>query len=71
VVPLILFSRSARKLRLATVGLLQYIAPTAQLCVAVWLVGEVIGDRWPALILIGLAVLLYSFDSIRAHRNRS
>ena len=70
VVPLVLFSRSARKLRLATVGLLQYIAPSAQLCVAVWLVGEVIGDRWPALTLIGLAVLLYSFDSIRAHRNR-
>ncbi len=70
VIPLVLFSRSARKIRLATVGLLQYIAPTAQLFVAVLLVGEVIGDRWPALTLIGLAVLLYSFDSIRAHRNR-
>ncbi|MDE0960497.1 MAG: EamA family transporter RarD [Planctomycetota bacterium] len=69
VVPLVLFSRSARKLRLATVGLLQYIAPSAQLFLAVWLVGEVIGDRWPALIMIGIAVLLYSVDSIRAHRN--
>ncbi|MGE4615361.1 MAG: EamA family transporter RarD, partial [Planctomycetota bacterium] len=59
------------KIRLATVGLLQYIAPTAQLFVAVLLVGEEIGHRWPALTLIGLAVLLYSFDSFRAHRNRS
>lgn len=66
VIPLVLFSRSARKIRLATVGLLQYIAPTAQLFVAVLLVGEEIGNRWPALVLIGVAVLIYSVDSIRA-----
>ncbi|MGE4618796.1 MAG: EamA family transporter RarD [Planctomycetota bacterium] len=68
VVPLVLFSRSARKIRLSTVGLLQYIAPTAQLLVAVWLVGEEIGQRWPALSLIGLAIFLYSFDSIQSRK---
>lgn len=69
VIPLVLFSRSVRKIRLATVGLLQYIAPTAQLFVAVLLVGEEIGHRWPALILIGVAVLIYSVDSIRARKH--
>ncbi len=69
VIPLVLFSRSARKIRLATVGLLQYIAPTAQLFVAVLLIGEEIGNRWPALILIGVAVLIYSVDSLRARKH--
>ncbi len=71
VIPLMLFSRSARKIRLSTVGLLQYIAPTTQILVALLLVGEEIGNRWPALTLIGVAVTIYSVDSIRAQRGRT
>lgn len=71
VIPLMLFARSARKVRLSTVGFLQYLAPTTQICVAVWIVGEEIGNRWVSLSLIGAAVLLYSADSIRAQNKRT
>ncbi len=71
VIPLTLFARSARKVRLSTVGLLQYLAPTTQVCVAVWIVGEEIGDRWITLCLIAVAVLIYSADSLRAQEKRT
>ena len=41
VVPLVLFAYGARRLRLATVGLAQYIAPTVHFLVAVMFYGEV------------------------------
>ena len=69
VVPLWLFSRAARKLRLTTVGLMQYLAPTAQLMVAIFYIGEEVGTKWIALSLIALAISIYSIDSIRASRS--
>jgi chloramphenicol-sensitive protein RarD len=70
-VPLILFAFGARRLRLSTLGLLQYIAPTGQM-----LLGLSFGEQFtPAhavtfgLIWSGLA--LYSFTTLRAeHRAR-
>ena len=38
--PLILFSYAARRIRLATLGLVQYINPTLQFTVAVAVFGE-------------------------------
>jgi len=38
--PLLLFAAGARRLPLATVGLLQYISPTIQLALAVWIFRE-------------------------------
>ena len=38
--PLILFAQAARRLRLASVGLFQYIVPTAQMLLAVFAFGE-------------------------------
>lgn len=68
IVPLVCFAGAARRLRLATVGLLQYIAPTGQLLLAVLLFGEPFGaDRIAAFVLIWLAVICYSLDSLRAH----
>jgi len=68
IVPLVCFAGAARRLRLATVGLLQYIAPTGQLLLAVLLFGEPFGaDRIAAFVLIWLAVICYSMDSLRAH----
>lgn len=66
VVPLLLFATGARRLRLGTIGLLQYITPTLQFLSAVFLLGEPF-TRADAItfacIWAGLAV--YSADALR------
>ena len=70
VIPLLLFTGGARRLRLSTIGLLQYIAPTGQILLAVFAFGESFGpERVIAFTLIWIAVILYSVDSIRAARS--
>ena len=70
IVPLLLFTGGARRLRLATIGLLQYIAPTGQLLLAVFAYGEEFDTgRLTAFILIWIAVLTYSADSFLASRS--
>ncbi len=69
IVPLVLFSGCVRRLRLATVGVLQYISPTGQLLLAVFAFGEPFGpERGIAFALIWAAVLIYSINSIRRTR---
>jgi chloramphenicol-sensitive protein RarD len=67
--PLILFAAGARRLPLATVGLLQYLSPTIQLALGVWVFHEPF-DRARLLgfgfIWAGLA--LYSADGWRRSR---
>lgn len=62
--PLILFATAAQSLRFSSVGLLQYLNPTLQMIVAVWVFGEVM-TVWHAvglgLIWVGLAI--YSRDA--------
>ena len=66
IIPLVLFAGCAMRLRLATVGLLQYIAPTGQLLMAVFLFDEAFGvDQMIAFAFIWAAVITYSTDSIR------
>lgn len=72
VVPLVLFGYAARRLRLGTLGLIQYIAPTGHLLLAVYLYGEpfTAADSITfACIWIGLG--LYSVDLWRAQRPQS
>ncbi|MEM6454608.1 MAG: EamA family transporter RarD [Acidobacteriota bacterium] len=68
-IPLSLFLAGVRRLRLATVGLLQYIAPTLQLLLAVFAFGEAF-TRAHALTFacVWLAIALYAVDSWRATR---
>lgn len=64
-VPLLWFASSVRRLRLATVGLLQYIAPTLQFVLAVAVYHEPFGGpRLIAFALIWLAVAIYSADNL-------
>ena len=61
-VPLILFAMSARRLTLATIGMMQYIGPTLQFLLAVlvfhetfgWLQAAAFGFIWSALLLFSL-----------------
>ncbi|MDF0604351.1 EamA family transporter RarD [Neisseriaceae bacterium TC5R-5] len=70
-VPLLLFAAGARRLRMATVGLLQYIGPSIQLLLGVWLFQESFGSaRAIGFALIWLALLLYSAEGWRQSRLR-
>jgi chloramphenicol-sensitive protein RarD len=60
-IPLLLFAAGARRLKLATVGLIQYIGPTIQLALGVLLFGEPFDRaKLAGFSLIWLALLLYS-----------
>ena len=70
--PLVLFAAAARRLRLATLGQLQYLAPTCQLLLAVIFFGESIDPLGiVAFVMIWIAVGLYAFDSIRENRQHA
>ena len=62
VVPLLFFAAAARRLRLATLGMLQYLAPTCQFLLAVLYFGEPLDDasRIAAFVLIWIAIAVYS-----------
>lgn len=70
-VPLLLFTEAARRLRLATLGFVQYLSPTLQFLSAVLLFGEPFST--PQLVSFGCiwaAVGVYTFDSLQAYRRR-
>jgi len=69
VIPLLLFAAGARRIPLATVGLLQYLAPTVQFALAVGVFGEPF--RTPqllAFVLVWIALGVYTVDARRAAR---
>jgi chloramphenicol-sensitive protein RarD len=69
--PLILFVAGAQRIRLSTVGLLQYIAPTGQFLIAVFLYDEPFTrDNLVTFGLIWLALALYTIDTLRHERRR-
>jgi chloramphenicol-sensitive protein RarD len=66
-VPLLWFTHAARRLRLATVGFMQYLAPTGQFLLAVLAYGEPFNwDMGICFAFIWVALLLYTIDAIRA-----
>jgi chloramphenicol-sensitive protein RarD len=68
-VPLMLFAAGARLVSMTTLGLLQYIGPTLQLALGVWLFAEPFGQgRLVGFLLIWAALLVYSADGWRMAR---
>jgi chloramphenicol-sensitive protein RarD len=68
--PLLCFASAARRLRLSTLGLFQYLAPTLALLVAVFLYGEAFTRAHAvAFALIWSALALYSADALQASRS--
>ncbi|WP_339113089.1 EamA family transporter RarD [Thioclava sp. GXIMD2076] len=66
-VPLMLFSYAAQRLRLATVGLMQYLNPSLQLFVAVLVLQDPLSQvQMVVLPLIWVALALYSVAGFRA-----
>ncbi|KQU61575.1 hypothetical protein ASG67_16375 [Sphingomonas sp. Leaf339] len=67
--PLLLFAAAARRLRYATLGLLQYIAPTLQFAEAVLLFGEPLrAIHIVTFVAIWTGCALYAWDSWRGAR---
>ena len=67
--PLILFSYAAKRIPMATLGLLNYVNPTLQFFCAIVIFAEPIGVVQIASFgLIWLALALYSADSFRSER---
>ncbi|GEO98122.1 EamA family transporter RarD [Methylobacterium haplocladii] len=71
--PLIWFAAAAQRLSLATLGLMQYLAPSCLMLLGIVFYGETLPpDRIVLFALIWLALLLYAGDSLRtARRNRA
>lgn len=68
-VPLLMFAYGARRIPLSVVGLLQYIVPSMQLTLGVWLYGEPFGvDRQVAFALIASGLALYSAEVLLRRR---
>ncbi len=66
--PLLWFAAAVRRLRLATVGLLQYISPTIQFVLAVAVFGEPFsGARLVAFLIIWSAIAIYTVENFRHH----
>lgn len=64
-VPLLFFAAGARRIKLATIGILQYIAPTLQFLIGVLVYHEAFtADRLVGFSLIWLALLIYSGENI-------
>lgn len=68
-VPLMFYANGAKRLRLSTIGVLQYIAPTLIMLNAVFIFGEPFGRaRAIALPLIWFALIIYTVSMVRQMR---
>jgi len=64
-IPLLLFAAGARRIPMATLGILQYISPSLQMLLGVWLYGEPFDPaRALGFYLIWLALVVYSLDGL-------
>jgi chloramphenicol-sensitive protein RarD len=67
--PLLMFAAAAKRLRYATLGLLQYLAPTIQFLLAILLYREPLtGAHIATFAFIWAGLALYAVDSVRAAR---
>ena len=67
--PLLLFAAGARRISLTTMGILQYISPSLQFAIGVWLFHEPFeSTRLVGFVLIWAALLIYSVEGWLAGR---
>ena len=70
-VPLMIYANGAKLLRLSTIGILQYIAPTMIFLTAVFVFGEPFGTaRMIAFPMIWAALVIYTASMLRQARGR-
>ncbi|UNK37071.1 EamA family transporter RarD [Shinella sp. H4-D48] len=70
-IPLMIYANGAKLLRLSTIGIMQYIAPTMIFIIAVFAFGEPFGTvKLIAFVFIWAALFIYSGPMLRSARNR-
>ncbi|MBR9986025.1 MAG: EamA family transporter RarD [Desulfosarcina sp.] len=70
--PLLLFNLGARRISLATLGFIQYTAPTGMLLLGITKFGEPFTEIQAVTFgLIWTALAIYSWDTVRVHRKRT
>ena len=68
-IPLLLFAYGARRIRLSTLGLLQYVAPTVQLSLGIWIYHEPFPRaRMISFAFIWIGLALYTADNLWQQR---
>ncbi len=68
-VPLLMFAASARRIRLTTIGLIQYFTPSVYLVLAVWFFGETFGaNELVSFGLLWVGLFLYSGEVWRTRQ---
>lgn len=68
-VPLLLFAYGARRIRLSTLGLLQYLAPTVQFIIGLWVYHEPCSrERAAGFAFIWTGLALYTADNLWSQR---
>jgi chloramphenicol-sensitive protein RarD len=69
-IPLLLFNGSTTRLPYSTIGLLQYITPTIQFSIGVWVNNEAMPTaRWVGFIFIWLALITLATDLLKSGRS--
>lgn len=67
--PLLLFAAGARRAPLTLVGILQFAAPILQFITGAWLLGEEMNTgRWIGFVIVWLALVILTIDSVVASR---
>jgi len=70
-VPLLLFGAAARRITLTNLGILQYIAPTMQFLIGLFLYGEPFtGHQLVGFLFIWSALLVYTAEGLRHSRSK-
>ncbi len=70
-VPLICFGAAATRISLTTIGLLQYLTPTLQFAIGVFLFHEPMPPmRWAGFVLVWIALALFTYEAITNRRKQ-
>lgn len=70
--PLLWYTEGARRLDLKTLGIVQYMSPSCQFLLGVFVFREPMArERWSAFALIWVALAVYTADALRPSRRRS
>jgi len=67
--PLLWFAYAAQRVSLSTLGVMQYIGPTIQLVLGIWIYGEAFDQqRLTGFLFIWAAVILYTLEGLWRHK---
>ena len=70
-IPLLLFAAGIRRIKLTTIGILQYATPTIHFFMGIFLFGEYFDiHRLTGFFLIWIGLIIYTIETIHDHKNK-